>query len=198
VAAVMAAVVMAAVVMAAVVMAIAIRLLQTAEWRSGGPVEELPLSVAFLPYEAGTSFSDGWITVKVGNVEGAIIRGVVVTSSEGHFITLGEPLVAGPSRQFNMFQNLQGYPPTDSRFGPLEPAIGATIPPGPMGLELLIGLRIERDEYAVRDSVTIRYTVGGRKYQTTVPYRFVFCPSTMTEAGCEERFYSSALWDAPS
>lgn len=159
-----------------------------------GPARPRPLSAVFISYPVGTEFTDGWATLTIAGGKNARVRDVRINGGQNVFEPIGPYMAAGAERRLNFIQLLNGFPPRDPRLGPLVPLVGAEIPPGNLGLEVLIGFRVKADEFAVRNSISIRYEVEGKLYEVEVPYRLVYCPSSMTTVQCREKFESSGAW----
>lgn len=157
--------------------------------QADGPVT-YPGSLAYFPHlKVGEVFTDGAVqlTVKNGSSGAPVIDEVRSIDPASAFQFLGA-YVASPHRKWGFNELVHGFPPTSGGFGPIRPAVGATIARGPVGTELLIGYRIVKAGYQVRESVEVDYHIGSAHYIVTVPVSVVNCPGEMRLKDCEARF----------
>jgi len=165
----------------------------------GGPAERStdgPLRIphdhaAFVHYRPGQVFTDGLERLLLTGDRDAVLERVELEGAEDHIEFLGARL-AGPHRTVGSIQLSDGYPPDNPAFGQTVDAEGARIGRSQVGHELLIGIKVTKAGYAIRDGVRLYYTVAGRKYTAYFPAAIVFCPDNVSEDACAERYESEA------
>lgn len=152
----------------------------------GGPLLAPPDNVYFPTYERGDVFTDGFQSLMVRGKNPAVVQSVEMVGVEG--LELIDVLYAGPDRKIAAIQVMDGFPPHRRTLGKLAPVEGATVPPGNMGLELIIGLRVTNDGFAYREGLRIHYRVGDTRYVTEFPSSIAVCPERVGWEACEKRW----------
>lgn len=155
-------------------------------FEQGGPLLVPPDNVYYPDYEQGDVFTDGWQRLLVKGDERAVVESVELTGSNG--LELVDVLYAGADRKIGSVQVMPRFPPRRRALGQLMPVEGATVPPGDMGLELIIGLRVTGDGFAFREGVRIRYRVGQTRYVVDFPSGIAVCPPRTPFEACEEQW----------
>ncbi len=102
-------------------------------------------------------FTDGWQRLLARGHAEVVVESVELTGSRG--LELLDVLYAGPDRKIGSIQVMSGFPSRHRALGELTPVEGASVPAGDMGLELIIGLRVTRDGFAVRRGIRVHYRV---------------------------------------
>jgi hypothetical protein len=130
--------------------------------------------------------------LKLDGTKPAVLRKVDVVGTTGMKI-VGVGLVK-PGRKVGTIQAIDGWPPKDPYLRPadlMSKGIGATFTPaadnaGKQSYELLVGLKIVRHGYLVRDGFRITYDVDGTTYSRFFPAQLAVCtPDSVEKAdGC--------------
>lgn len=115
-------------------------------------------------FPVGTTFTDGLQTFVVSGTRPATIEDVEILGATPGMRLLGAS-IAGAKRRVGAIEILKRYPPTNRLLGPVRPATGYVVPPGPLGVELLIGLQITAPGVQKRTGIRVIYTVGAQTYQ---------------------------------
>jgi len=134
-------------------------------------------------FPTGTTFTDGVEVFVIHGQRPATIRTVQVLGASAGMKVLGVR-VAGPDRQYGAIEILHRFPPADPRLGPLFPADGYIVHPGPLGAELLIGMKITEPGVQRRTGIRVTYTVGSTTYQKTYRAAIVNCSPGTRNPGC--------------
>lgn len=161
----------------------------TAEWSPDGPLRIPHEHAYFVHYRPGEVFTDGLERLLLTGDRAAVLERIELEGGEDHIEFLGAKL-AGPQREVGSIQLSDGFPPENPAFGELVEAEGARIEPSRVGHEMLIGIKVVRPGYAVRDGVRLYYRVGEEKYTAYFPAAIVFCPGNLSEDACVERYES--------
>lgn len=159
--------------------------------RESGAVRVPNNHVAYVPaseFPVGTVFTDG--LERLYPADG----GAPVTITDLEWVGSQEAgqvigwKLAGPGRRVGALQVIDGFPPNERRLGSLTDAIGATISDTKVGHELLVGIEVVSDEYAVREGLRVITEHNGRTYEDVLPAVLVFCGADLTEEACVERY----------
>ena len=135
----------------------------------------------------GFEFTDGMETLHLNGNRSATLRKVELVGSDGLEL-LGVALVK-PGRDVGTVQEIDGWPARDRHINPsdvVSPGIGATFTPArgnPLGqsYELLVGMKVVRAGYLVRDGLRITYAVNGTSYTRYFPAQLTVCTSARFE-----------------
>lgn len=151
----------------------------------GGPIKASPPHGWSTTQRVGATFGDGLEMLRLTGQQDAVIKSVSITGDDG--LKLVDARLAGPDRE-TAVQRFPTWPPVGEYrrwVKPMVPAEGATITPDPAGWELLLGLKVTRPGYLVRDSVRVEYEVGGRTYVRDFGGQLVVCTSPDMEVNGE-------------
>lgn len=153
-----------------------------------GPLDVPPRHVSyFYPEEIGGGvLTDGLQVLRLTDDKPVVIDSVEQLGVTGDIEVLGL-LHAGRQRKIGSIQLSPGFPPQNREFGPLGPLEGVRVPPGRLGVELLIGYRVDEDEFAARTGLRIRYHRGEARYVADFPAGIAFCPGLFGDA-CEAAY----------
>ena len=149
-------------------------------------------NVYYVRAESGEVITDGFQVILVSGSADIEVDHVELSDDASGFELTGV-LYAGGSRQFGSVQLAKGFPPNLPGQGPLLPVGGATVAPGRVGIELLIGMRVNRPGFLVREGIRVYYTSGGHRYFVDYPSSVVVCPNSLTYEECESMF-SQEYW----
>jgi len=151
--------------------------------REGGPLVA-PAEHGFaMPKRVGAVFADGVETLELTGTRSAVLKKVEVVGTDGLQV-VGVSMVR-PGRKVGTIQELDGWPPRDPDLRPgdvVTHGIGARFTPtrsNPRGqsYELLVGLRVAKAGYLVRDGLRVTYSVDGVDYQRYFPAQLAVCTS---------------------
>ena len=151
--------------------------------RAGGPLVA-PAEHGFaMPKRVGAVFADGVETLELTGTKSAVLKKVEVVGTDGLQV-VGVSLVR-PGRKVGTIQVVDGWPPKDPDLRPgdvVTHGIGARFTPtrsNPLeqSYELLVGLRVAKAGYLVRDGLRVTYSVDGIDYQRYFPAQLVVCTS---------------------
>ncbi|MFT4084507.1 MAG: hypothetical protein QM638_18175 [Nocardioides sp.] len=155
--------------------------------RTPGPIAT-PGRFAYFPrLKVGSTITDGAVQLIYHGTRNPVIDEVRDANTTDGFELIGA-MVAGPRRKWGVNEMVHGYPPTQAGFGPITDAVGAVIPAGDVGVELLLGLKIVKGGYQVRQSVDIDYHIGTDEYTIRAPVSVINCPSGYSFKKCSSLF----------
>ena len=154
---------------------------------SGGPLVPPEPHGFVMTQPVGHVFTDGVETLKLHGRKPAVLRKVDVVGTDGLEV-VGVSLVR-PGRMVGTIQAIDGWPPKDPYLRPadvLSKGIGATFTPaaenpGNQSYELLVGLKVIRHGYLVRQGFRITYDVDGTTYRRFFPAQLAVCTSKALE-----------------
>jgi hypothetical protein len=153
----------------------------------GGPLVPPDPHGFVMTQPVGHVFTDGVETLKLRGKKPAVLRKVDVVGTDGLKV-VGVSLVR-PGRMVGTIQAIDGWPPKDPYLRPadvLSKGIGATFTPeaqnpGKQSYELLVGLKVIRHGYLVRQGFRITYDVDGTTYRRFFPAQLAVCTSKSLE-----------------
>jgi hypothetical protein len=159
---------------------------------AGGPLLPPAPHGFVMTQPVGHVFTDGVETLKLEGTKPAVLRNVELVGTKGLKI-VGVSLVR-PGRKVGTIQAIDGWPPRDPYLRSadlMRNGIGATFTPSSenpakQSYELLVGLKIVRHGYLVRDGFRITYDVDGTTYRRFFPAQLAVCTSRSLEQadGC--------------
>ena len=156
---------------------------------AGGPLVAPAPHGFVMTQPVGFVFTDGVETLELGGDKPAVLKKVESVGTDGLEV-LGVSLVK-PGRKVGTIQAIDGWPPRDPYLRPSDVVtrgIGATFTPSDQNkqgqsYELLVGMKVVKAGYLVRDGYRITYEVGGTTYQRFFPAQLVVCTSKSMEKG---------------
>jgi hypothetical protein len=135
----------------------------------------------------GAVFPDGLEILRLNGDREAVIESVELVG-DGGLELVGVRLSPPGGRSIGSVQFMPGFPPRDHEIHQVVPAVGTTITPigqDPQGWELLVGMRVTRDAYLVREAIRVTYTVDGKRYAQVLPAGLAVCASPRHEVDGE-------------
>lgn len=153
-----------------------------------GPVQVVEEMVSYPDQKVGDVVTDGAIELTVPRGAGLPVIDTVHDLDTTSGLRFLGALAAGPHRRWGLNQMVDGYPPKEKGFGPLRPVVGATIAPGQLGIELLLGYKVVAPGYQSRPRVEIDYHIGTKHYRLIAHVGVVNCPKLMGLHRCDARF----------
>lgn len=154
---------------------------------AGGPLVAPPPHGFAMSKPVGFVFTDGVETLELSGRKPAVLKKVEVVGNPALRI-VGVALVK-PGRKVGTIQEIDGWPPRDQYLRPsdvINPGIGATFTPKrqnpqTQSYELLVGMRVAKPGYLVRDGLRITNEVDGKTYQRLFPAQLVVCTARKFE-----------------
>jgi hypothetical protein len=159
-----------------------------------GPVRVVDDMVSYPHQKVGDVITDGAIQLTVPRGVGTPVIDAIHDLDTSSGLQFLGALVAGRHRRWGHNQMVDGYPPTQKGFGPTRPAVGAGIPPGQIGAELLLGYKVVAPGYQSRPHVEIDYHIGTTDYRLIARVGVVNCPKRMGFDRCTARFQRENPW----
>jgi hypothetical protein len=145
-----------------------------------GPVKTDTDTITSLPVEVGQIFTFGGILLKNYTDAAATLKSLRFEPPLGSAMTLVELKVAGDDRNVGMVGSAVEFPPDRIPAKAIRPFEGAVVPsrrddPRKRGLEVLMGLRVNRPgEFGFRH-VVVEYRTGGRTHRVRLNDGFIAC-----------------------
>ncbi|WP_169834653.1 hypothetical protein [Nocardioides dokdonensis] len=139
-----------------------------------------PPHTSYFVVERGQVFSDGLEVISVP--EEATVTDVTVQGGEEAVEFLGARLGL-PGRPDDFNQRMEGYPPAAVPRRFQSPAEGATLLAGKSYM-VILGFEVHEPVIALREGITIEYTIGDVAYSKFLPARQVTCPPALTDTKC--------------
>ena len=153
-----------------------------------GPVQGDSGLVYFVREKVGGIFTDGTVQLTVKKGSGAPVIDAVRSVDTSAGLQFLGAFAAGPDRKWGFNEMVNGFPPKRPGFGPLLPAVGATVTPGPLGTELLLGYKVVAPDYQARGAVEVDYHIGSSHYTLKAQLGFANCPKGLSYSACSHRF----------
>jgi hypothetical protein len=153
---------------------------------AGGPLDGDGPYIWFYEAREGAVFSDGMqIMIYSGSREGRITS-VSVQGGDKALKFLGAR-VGLPGRPDDFNQQMKGYPPkaVPARFQ--IPAEGAVLEPDKAYM-LILGYQVVDEVLDRRETVTVDYEVGTKRYRRVSQVSLVACPPPLTDTACADKF----------
>lgn len=155
--------------------------------KPGGPLVAPPPHGFAMTQPVGFVFTDGVETLKLSGDQPAVLRNVEAVGTNGLKV-VGIALVK-PGRKVGTIQEIDGWPPKDRYLRPgdlIRPGVGATFTPWShnklgQSYELLVGMKVVKPGYLVRDGLRITYEVDGTTFQRYFPAQLAVCTSKELE-----------------
>jgi hypothetical protein len=148
--------------------------------RTDGPLLLSPWNVYYWYPTPGDVVSDGFQELLLTGREPVVVDSVEQLGVTGDLEVLGV-LYAGARRKAGSIEISPGFPPSNPMFGPLLPVVGAEVPPGGLGLEVVIGLRVG-EGFSARTGLRVHYHQGGTRFVSDLSAGIAFCPGMSRDA----------------
>jgi len=148
--------------------------------RTDGPLRLPPWNVYYWYPTPGDVVSDGFQELLLTGQEPVVVDSVEQLGVTGDLEVLGV-LYAGARRKAGSIQISPGFPPSNLLFSPLLPVVGAEVPPGGLGLEVVIGLRVG-DGFSARTGLRVHYHQGETRFVSDLSAGIAFCPGMSRDA----------------
>lgn len=163
-----------------------------------GPVNTGSDSLTSLPVEVGQVFTFGGIVLENTTEQPAVLERLRVDPPLGSEMTLVDLEVAGRDRRVGYVGSAAEFPPALIPAQALRPFEGAVVPgrpgdPASRGVEIVMGLKVNRPgEFGFRH-VIVDYRIGGKQHRVRLNDGFVACaPPREYPPGCHvDTFFDS-------
>lgn len=140
-----------------------------------GPLGDDALVQSFPRLPVGSTVTFGLVELQNKGDDTAVIDSVAAVQTDPGLQVLGI-MAAGRGRRWATQDVVPGFPPQNAKsFGQLMQIPGAAVPPGLLGTELLIGLRVTRIGVQSLNDLDVAYHVGTHHYVARIRYSFVNC-----------------------
>jgi hypothetical protein len=155
-----------------------------------GPVKTASDTITSLPVEVGQVFTFGGIVLKNSSEHAAVLDDIRMDPPLDPGMTLVDVKVAGAARKVGYVGSAIEFPPARIPAEAVQPWQGAAVPgrlddPEGRGLEILMGLRVNRPgEFGFRH-VVVDYRIGGKQHRVRLNDSFIACaPARDYPPGC--------------
>lgn len=155
-----------------------------------GPVRTDSDTISSIRVEMGQLFTFGGIVLRNSTDRDAMVEGIRTDPPLGDEMTLVDVKAAGRDRKVGYVGTAAEFPPARIPTEALRPFDGAVVParpddPGSRGLEILMGLRVNRPgEFGFRH-VIVDYRIGGKRHSVRLNDGFIACaPPQAFPPGC--------------
>lgn len=155
-----------------------------------GPVNTDSDTITSLPVEVGQVFTFGGIVLKNSTENPAVLESIRIDPPLGPEMTLVDVRVAGRDRRVGYVGSAVEFPPNRIPAQAVRPFQGAVVPARPddpevRGVEVLMGLRVNRSgEFGFRH-VIVDYRIGGEQHRVRLNDGFIACaPARDYPPGC--------------
>lgn len=160
------------------------------EYEPGGPLDASTTITYYVRPKAGQVKTDGQTILVSTDLQPVTIDRIEPIGLTDNLQVLGV-LAAGRKRDTGSIQISDGYPPHDPALGPLKDAVGAVVPGPRVGLELLMGVKVNDDQFAARTGIRVYYHRKDQRWRQDIPNGFAYC-GTLAQRECEDAYRAHA------
>jgi hypothetical protein len=161
-----------------------------------GPVKTESDTITSLPSELGQVVTFGSIVLRNSSSKPAVLERIRVEPPLGQEMTLVDLKVAGSDRRIGCVCSAAEYPPSGIPAQAIKPFPGAVVPPRQddpegHGVEILMGLRVNRPgEFGFRHAI-VDYRIGGKRHRVKLNDGWIGCAPRATYQHCrsDEAFF---------
>ena len=161
-----------------------------------GPVKTESDTITSLPSELGQVVTFGSLVLRNSSSKPAVLERIRVEPPLGPEMTLVDLKVAGPDRRIGCVCSAAEYPPHGIPAQAIKPFPGAVVPPRQddpegHGVEILMGLRVNRPgEFGFRHAI-VDYRIGGKRHRVKLNDGWIGCAPRATYQHCrsDEAFF---------
>jgi hypothetical protein len=161
-----------------------------------GPVRTESDTITSLPSELDQVVTFGSIVLRNSSSKPAVLERIRIEPPLGPEMTLVDLKVAGRDRRIGCVCSAAEYPPQGIPAEAIKPFQGAVVPPRQddpegVGVEILMGLRVNRPgEFGFRHAI-VDYRIGGKRHRVKLNDGWVGCAPRATYEHCrsDEAFF---------
>jgi hypothetical protein len=161
-----------------------------------GPVRTESDTITTLPSEIGQVVTFGGIVLRNRSSKPALLERIRIDPPLGPEMSLVDVKVAGGDRRIGYVGSAVEYPPHGIPAQAIRPFDGAVVPPRQddpegRGVEILMGLRVNRPgEFGFRHAI-VDYRIGGKRHRVKLNDGWIGCAPRATYQHCrsDEAFF---------